>query len=99
MLKERASQDGLAHTPIPQEYEILDAGALAERLDLSRSTIFTYLQRGSFHRVPKPDRRLSIGPLWYEISVRNWEAQDRRLMPVGRPAKSADHPPRAPDPH
>ncbi len=99
MLEEHASQDGLSRTSIPEDYEILDANALAERLDLSRSTIFTYLQRGSFHRVPKPDRRLSIGPIWYEISVRNWEAQDRMLKPVGRPAKNhqevrqnTDHP-------
>ena len=99
MFKEHSAPDGLACAPIPEDYEILDANALAQRLGLSRNTIFTYLQRGSFHRVPKPDRRLSMGPIWYEISVRNWEQQDRKLKPVGRPAKNhqddrdnTDHP-------
>ena len=100
MFKEHSAPDGLACAPIPEDYEILDANALAQRLGLSRNTIFTYLQRGSFHRVPKADRRLSVGPICYEISVRNWEQQDRKVKPVGRPAKtqqpdrgSPDHPP------
>ncbi len=58
MLEERAYRAELAHVPIPEEYEVLDTNALAERLGLSRNTIFTYLNRKSYHRIPKPDRRL-----------------------------------------
>ena len=74
MLKEKPDVD-LA--PVPEQYEVLDTDALAERLGFKRDTILVYLNRRSFHRIPKPNRRLRTGPLWYEGSVRMWEQQNR----------------------
>ena len=75
MLKEKADLD---HAVVPEEYEILDADALAERLGFKRDTVLVYLNRRSFHRIPRPSRRLRTGPLWYEGSVRQWERQNRK---------------------
>ena len=75
MLKEKPDVD-LA--PVPEQYEVLDADALAERLGFKRDTVLVYLNRRSFHRIPKPNRRLKTGPLWYQGSVRMWEQQNRK---------------------
>lgn len=75
MLKEKPDVD---HAVVPEEYEVLDSDALAERLGLKRDTVLVYLNRRSFHRIPKPSRRLKTGPLWYEGSVRQWERQNRK---------------------
>ena len=75
MLKEMPDTD---HAIVLREYEILDADALAERLGFKRDTILVYLNRRSFHRIPKPNRRLKTGPLWYEGSVREWEQHNRK---------------------
>ena len=58
---------------VPSRYEVLDATALGERLGLKRATVLTYLSRGNFELVPRPNRRLAMGPIWYEKSVRAWE--------------------------
>ena len=58
---------------VPSRYEVLDATALGERLGLKRATVLTYLSRGNFERRPRPNRRLAMGPIWYEKSVRAWE--------------------------
>lgn len=75
MLKEKPDVD---HAIVPEEYEVLDSDALAERLGFKRDTVLVYLNRRSFHRIPKPSRRLKTGPLWYEGSVRQWEQQNRK---------------------
>lgn len=74
MLKEMPDVD---HAMVPQEYEILDTDALAHRLGFKRDTVLVYLNRRSFHRIPKPNRRLRTGPLWYEGAVREWEQHNR----------------------
>jgi len=76
MLKERAPHASQAH--IPEEYEVLDARALADRLGFKRDTILSYLSKASFHRIPQPDRHLATGPIWYELSVRDWEQNNRQ---------------------
>ncbi len=63
---------------VPEEYEVLDATALGKRLGLKRGTVLAYLSRRNFRRIPKPNRRLAMGPVWYERSVREWEEQRRR---------------------
>lgn len=63
---------------IPEEYEILDATALGRRLGLKRQTVLSYLARKNYRVIPKPDRRLAMGPIWYEGSVRQWESSRRR---------------------
>jgi hypothetical protein len=33
--------------------------------------------RRNFRRIPRPNRQLAMGPIWYEKSVREWEAKER----------------------
>jgi hypothetical protein len=61
---------------VPDDYEVLDATALSKRLGFKRDTVLTYLSRGSFGRIPRPNRQLAMGPVWYEKSVREWEAKE-----------------------
>ena len=62
---------------VPDDYEVLDATALGSRLGFKRDTVLTYLSRGSFGRIPRPNRLLAMGPLWYEQSVKEWEAKEK----------------------
>jgi len=57
---------------------VLDATALAERLGVKRNTVLAYLSRRDYDRVPRPNRRLAMGPIWYEVSVAEWESEGRR---------------------
>lgn len=66
-------ENDIDEVAVPSEYEVLDATALGERLGLKRATILTYLSRGNFELVPRPNRRLAMGPIWYEVAVRKWE--------------------------
>ena len=61
---------------LPEDYEVLDATALGRRLGFKRDTVLTYLSRRNFRRIPRPNRLLAMGPLWYEKSVREWEAKE-----------------------
>lgn len=58
---------------IPEGYEVLDATVLARRLGLRRDTVLAYLSRRNWRRIPRPNRRLTMGPVWYETAVREWE--------------------------
>ena len=59
---------------VPQDYEVLDATALGKRLGFKRETVLAYLSRRTFRRIPRPNRLLAMGPIWYEKSVKEWEA-------------------------
>jgi hypothetical protein len=61
---------------VPENYEVLDATGLGRRLGLKRDTVLAYLSRRNFGRIPRPNRQLAMGPLWYEKSVREWEAKE-----------------------
>jgi predicted DNA-binding transcriptional regulator AlpA len=61
---------------VPENYEVLDATALSRRLGLKRDTVLAYLSRRNFRRIPRPNRQLAMGPVWYEKSVREWEAKE-----------------------
>ena len=61
---------------VPEDYEVLDATALGRRLGFKRDTVLAYLSRKNFHRIPRPNRLLAMGPIWYEKSVREWEAKE-----------------------
>ncbi len=63
----------LDRTEVPEGYEVLDATALGERLGVKRETVLAYLSRRNFRGIPRPNRRLAMGPVWYETSVREWE--------------------------
>jgi hypothetical protein len=60
---------------VPEDYEILDATALSRRLGFKRDTVLAYLSRRNFRRIPRPNRQLAMGPIWYEKSVTEWEAK------------------------
>ena len=60
---------------VPEDYEVLDATALARRLGFKRDTVLAYLSRRNFRRIPRPNRQLAMGPIWYEESVKEWEAK------------------------
>ena len=61
---------------VPEDYEVLDATALGGRLGFKRDTVLAYLSRRNFRRIPRPNRVLAMGPLWYERSVREWETKE-----------------------
>jgi len=60
---------------VPDDYEVLDATALGRRLGFKRDTVLAYLSRRNFGRIPRPNRLLAMGPIWYEQSVKEWEAK------------------------
>ena len=60
---------------IPDDYEVLDATALGDRLGLARDTVLAYLSRRNYNRIPRPNRKLAMGPVWYEVSVWQWEQE------------------------
>ena len=61
---------------VPENYEVLDATALGRRLGFKRDTVLAYLLRKNFRRIPGPNHQLAMGPIWYEKSVREWEAKE-----------------------
>ena len=61
---------------VPEDYEVLDATALGRRLDFKRDTVLAYLSRRNFRRIPRPNRQLAMDPIWYEKSVKGWEAKE-----------------------
>jgi hypothetical protein len=62
---------------VPRDYEVLDATALGRRLGFKRDTVLAYLSRRNFRRIPRPNRQLAMGPIWYEKSVREWEEKEK----------------------
>jgi predicted DNA-binding transcriptional regulator AlpA len=61
---------------VPEDYEVLDATAVGRRLGFKRDTVLAYLSRRTFRRIPRPNRLVAMGPVWYEKSVREWEATE-----------------------
>ena len=75
MMSVMVKEADLNRVEVPENYEVLDATALGRRLGFKRDTVLAYLSRRNFHRIPRPNRLLAMGPLWYEKSVREWEAR------------------------
>jgi predicted DNA-binding transcriptional regulator AlpA len=69
---------------VPVDYEILDATALGRRLGFKRDTVLAYLSRRNFGRIPCPNRLLAMGPIWYEESIREWEAKEEEGRARGK---------------
>jgi hypothetical protein len=61
---------------VPEDYEVLDATALGRRLGYKRDTVLAYLSRRNFRRIPRPNLLLTLGPIWYEKSVKEWGAKE-----------------------
>ena len=73
MLSVMVKEKDLNKMRVPQRYEVLDATALGERLGLKRDTVLAYLSRGNYTRIPRPNRKLAMGPVWYKAAVEEWE--------------------------
>jgi hypothetical protein len=67
--------EDIDHIEVPENYEVLDATALGNRLSLKRGTVLSYLSRRNFRSIPRPNRRLAMGPIWYEVAVKRWESR------------------------
>ena len=75
MLLVMVKESDLNRIDVPDSYEVLDATALGERLGLKRDTVLAYLSRGNYRSIPRPNRKLAMGPVWYEASVSEWESK------------------------
>ena len=75
MIATMVREADLDRIDVPEDFEVLDATALGERLGLKRGTVLAYLSRGNYRRIPRPNRKLAMGPLWYEASVKEWESR------------------------
>jgi hypothetical protein len=76
MMQVMVKEADLNWIDVPEDYEVLDATALGRRLGFKRDTVLAYLSRRNFGRIPRPNRQLSMGPIWYEKSVREWETRE-----------------------
>jgi predicted DNA-binding transcriptional regulator AlpA len=76
MMPVMVKETDLNRIEAPEDYEVLDATALGKRLGFKRDTVLAYLSRKYFHCIPRPNRLLAMGPIWYEKSVREWEAKE-----------------------
>jgi predicted DNA-binding transcriptional regulator AlpA len=73
MLRAMVREADLDRIEVPEGCEVLDATALGERLGIKRETVLVYLSRRNFRNIPRPNRKLAMGPVWYEAAVREWE--------------------------
>ena len=76
MMPVMVKEADLNRVQVPENYEVLDATALGRRLGFKRDTVLAYLSRTNFRRIPRPNRLLAMGPIWYEKSVKEWEAKE-----------------------
>lgn len=76
MITVMVKEADLDRVDVPEDYEVLDATALGRLLGFKRDTVLAYLFRRNFPRIPRPNRLLAMGPIWYEKSPREWEARE-----------------------
>ena len=76
MISVMVKEIDLNRIDVPEDYEVLDATALGRRLGFKRDTVLAYLSRRNFRRIPRPNRQLAMGPIWYEKSVKEWEVKE-----------------------
>jgi predicted DNA-binding transcriptional regulator AlpA len=76
MMQVMVKEADLKRIEVPKDYEVLDATALRRRLGFKRDTVLAYLSRRNFRRIPRPNRLLAMGPIWYEKSVRDWQVKE-----------------------
>ena len=75
MLADMVKEEDVNRIEVPENYEVLDATALGERLGLKWDTVLAYLSRRNYRRIPRPNRKLAMGPVWFEVSVKEWESR------------------------
>ena len=76
MMSAMVKEKDLNPITVSEGYEILDATALGDRLGYKRDTVLAYLSRRKFQLIPRPNRQLAMGPIWYEKSVKEWEENE-----------------------
>jgi hypothetical protein len=79
----------LERIEVPEDYEVLDATGLGRRLGFKRDTVLAYLSRRNFRRIPRPNRQLAMGLIWYEKCVREWEEKEKGQARGSRSGTSA----------
>jgi predicted DNA-binding transcriptional regulator AlpA len=77
MLEAMVMEADIDKIAVPDGYDVLDATALGQRLGLKRDTVLAYLSRRNFGRIPKPNRKLAMGPVWFERTVEEWEKRSK----------------------
>jgi hypothetical protein len=77
MISVMVKEADLNRIEVPGDYEVLDATALGRRLGFKRDTVLAYLSRRNFRRIPRPNRFLAMGPVWYEKCAGEWEAKEK----------------------
>jgi hypothetical protein len=77
MLEIMVQEADIDRIAVPDGYDVLDANALGERLGLKRDTVLAYLSRRNFGRIPRPNRKLAMGPVWFERTVEEWERRSK----------------------
>jgi hypothetical protein len=45
----------------------------AKRPFAGPAAVLAYLSRRNFGRIPRPNRKLAMGPVWFERTVEEWE--------------------------
>ena len=78
MLKYMVKEADIDRIAVPNGYDVLDATALGQRLGLKRDTVLAYLSRRNFGRIPRPNRKLAMGPVWFARTVEDWEEEEER---------------------
>jgi len=73
MLEIMVKEADIDRIAVPDGYDVLDATALGKRLGLKRDTVLAYLSRRNFGLIPRPNRKLAMGPIWFERTVEEWE--------------------------
>jgi hypothetical protein len=77
MLEIMVKEADIDRIAVPDGYDVLDAIALGQRLGLKRDTVLAYLSRRNFGRIPRPNRKLAMGPVWFERTVEEWERRSK----------------------
>src|SRR3712207_7790351 len=80
MMPVMVKEADLNRIEVPEDYEVLDATALGRRLGFKRDTVLAYLSRRNFGRIPRPNRQLAMGAIWYRSEEHTSEIQSRQYL-------------------
>ena len=84
MMPVMMKETDLNRIEVPEDYEVLEATALGRRLGFKRDTVLAYLSRRNFRRIPRPNRQLAMGPIWYERASESGKRRRRVGRVAGR---------------
>jgi len=58
---------------VPEDYDVLDAIASGGRLRFKRDTVLAYQSRRNVGGIPRTNRRLIMGLIWYKRCIKERE--------------------------